>query len=389
MSFEPEKFFIGLMDFFAVLLPGALLTYLIKDMVGPSVLGSDYYRLGETEGTAIFLFSAYLLGHFIFLIGAKYLDNDLYDPIRSATREGQIGRLAKGEKLPRRTTRWLARRLISKDADASVRQAVRIKELYLDPVHASSAINAFQWAKARLTLEHAEAMATIQRFEADSKFFRSFCVVLVFVIVWTIGNMIWTGVVDRVPVAGNQWFVLVMSVVFLIMAFTRYVEQRVKSTNQAYWFVLAAESQKEAPPPRAPRTPARHPSHAGGVVYRLLDGKTEYLVVTATKDSQQWVLPKGHIEPGERPRETAVREVQEETGVWARVRKELSSIEFVTDDEPVQAQFYLMEWLADGEPRDERRTCEWVSLDDAQRRVPKESKPVLGLAEAERRTLES
>jgi hypothetical protein len=92
MSFEPEKFFIGLMDFFAVLLPGALLTYLVKDMVGPSVLGSDYYRLGETEATVIFLFSAYLLGHFIFLIGAKYLDNDLYDPIRTATREGQIGR---------------------------------------------------------------------------------------------------------------------------------------------------------------------------------------------------------------------------------------------------------------------------------------------------------
>ena len=389
MSFEPEKFFIGLLDFFAVLLPGALLTYLVKDMVGPSVLGSEYYRLGETEGTAIFLFSAYLLGHFIFLIGAKYLDNDLYDPIRTATREGQIGRLAKGEKRPWRTTRWLARRLISKDADPSVRQAVRIKELYLDPVHASSAVNAFQWAKARLTLEHAEAMATIQRFEADSKFFRSFCVVLVLVIVWTTGNMIWTGVVEGVPVAGNQWFVLVMSVLFLIMAFTRYVEQRDKSTNQAYWFVLAAESQKDAPPPRAPRTPARHPSHAGGVVYRLFDGKPKYLLVTATKGPKQWVLPKGHIEPGERPRETAVREVQEETGVWARVRKDLSSIEFVSDGEPVQAQFYLMEWLADDKPRDSGRTCEWVSLDDAQQRVPEESKPVLVLAEAERRTLES
>jgi len=387
MSFEPEKFFIGLLDFFAVLLPGALLTYLVKDMVGPSVLGSDYYRLGETEGTAIFLFSAYLLGHFIFLIGAKYLDNDFYDPIRTATREGQFGRLAKGQKRPWRLTRWLARRLISKDADASVRQAVRIKELYLDPVHASSAVNAFQWAKARLTLEHAEAMATIQRFEADSKFFRSFCVVLVFVITWTIGNIIWTGVVDRMPVAGNQWFVLVMSVLFLIMAFTRYVEQRDKSTSQAYWFVLAAESQKDAPPPRAPRTPARHPSHAGGVVYRMVDGTPKYLVVTASKNPTQWVLPKGHIEPGERPNETAVREVQEETGVWARVRKDLSSIEFVTDDETVQVQFYLMEWLADDKPRDDGRTCEWVSLEVAQKRVPEESNPVLDLADAERRTL--
>ncbi len=27
MNFEPQKFFIGLMDFFSILLPGALLTY--------------------------------------------------------------------------------------------------------------------------------------------------------------------------------------------------------------------------------------------------------------------------------------------------------------------------------------------------------------------------
>jgi len=31
MNFEPQKFFIGLMDFFSILLPGALLTYLLMD----------------------------------------------------------------------------------------------------------------------------------------------------------------------------------------------------------------------------------------------------------------------------------------------------------------------------------------------------------------------
>jgi hypothetical protein len=38
MSFEPEKFFIGLMDFFSILLPGALLTYLVMDETGSAVL---------------------------------------------------------------------------------------------------------------------------------------------------------------------------------------------------------------------------------------------------------------------------------------------------------------------------------------------------------------
>jgi hypothetical protein len=37
MNFDPQKFFIGLMDFFSILLPGALLTYLLMGDVGPIV----------------------------------------------------------------------------------------------------------------------------------------------------------------------------------------------------------------------------------------------------------------------------------------------------------------------------------------------------------------
>jgi len=34
MNFEPQKFFIGLVDFFSILMPGAMLTYLGKDSQG-------------------------------------------------------------------------------------------------------------------------------------------------------------------------------------------------------------------------------------------------------------------------------------------------------------------------------------------------------------------
>jgi hypothetical protein len=42
MNFEPQIFFIGLMDFFSILLPGALLTWLLMGVVGPVVLGGRY-----------------------------------------------------------------------------------------------------------------------------------------------------------------------------------------------------------------------------------------------------------------------------------------------------------------------------------------------------------
>jgi 8-oxo-dGTP pyrophosphatase MutT (NUDIX family) len=41
-----------------------------------------------------------------------------------------------------------------------------------------------------------------------------------------------------------------------------------------------------------------------------------------------WSLPKGHVEPGETPEMTAVREVEEETGILGRVIAPLGEIDF-------------------------------------------------------------
>ena len=50
LNFDPKKLFIGLMDFFSILLPGALLTYLLMGGVGPIVLGDRYAGLAGVEG---------------------------------------------------------------------------------------------------------------------------------------------------------------------------------------------------------------------------------------------------------------------------------------------------------------------------------------------------
>ncbi len=52
----------------------------------------------------------------------------------------------------------------------------------------------------------------------------------------------------------------------------------------------------------------------GAVIFRTVNSEVQYLLIK-NKRSENWGFPKGHIEAGETERETAIREVLEETGL--------------------------------------------------------------------------
>lgn len=52
----------------------------------------------------------------------------------------------------------------------------------------------------------------------------------------------------------------------------------------------------------------------GAIVYREIHGETRFLLIK-NKRSANWGFPKGHMERGENEKETAYREVLEETGI--------------------------------------------------------------------------
>lgn len=110
-----------------------------------------------------------------------------------------------------------------------------------------------------------------------------------------------------------------------------------------------------------------NPTHAGGVVYKIVDGAPRYLVLTAKHKPAEWVLPKGHVEEGESPKSAAERETAEEAGVNARAIAPIDIISFRADTEQVNVGFYLMEYVEDkARDVDEGRSIRWCTLKEAQ-----------------------
>ncbi len=69
---------------------------------------------------------------------------------------------------------------------------------------------------------------------------------------------------------------------------------------------------------------------AGGVLVRRMQGRPFVAAVRPQgKPQGVWALPKGLIDPGETPAETAVRETAEETGVEARLVAKLGDVRYV------------------------------------------------------------
>jgi len=108
-------------------------------------------------------------------------------------------------------------------------------------------------------------------------------------------------------------------------------------------------------------------THAFGTVYRQTNGVARYLLVRPKSGNQEWVLPKGHIDPGEGHGEAALREVREETGVSARLLGPAGAIEYeVPEKERVKGKAYLMELLDEGDSGEkEIRRPTWFPFEEA------------------------
>lgn len=121
-------------------------------------------------------------------------------------------------------------------------------------------------------------------------------------------------------------------------------------TSQSQTLRIATDEARTKPNPRTP-TPAMMPRRrtgdrpttfasldaqelpivreysAGGLVFDAR-GRVAIIARHSRSGHLEWCLPKGHIEKGETPQQTAVREVHEETGILGEVVDSIATIDY-------------------------------------------------------------
>ena len=87
---------------------------------------------------------------------------------------------------------------------------------------------------------------------------------------------------------------------------------------------------------------------SGGVIFRKTKSGVRVALISR-QGGKVWCLPKGLIEKGESVQETALREVQEETGLVGKIVRKLGEVEYwyVSDEEKTKffkkVSFFLLQ----------------------------------------------
>ena len=90
------------------------------------------------------------------------------------------------------------------------------------------------------------------------------------------------------------------------------------------------------------------------------------------RQSETWIVPKGHVEPGETPRESARREASEEAGLLGRIGpRPCGSYKYKKGREPLLVVVFLLRVTKELRrwSEDDFRQREWLRVERAIERV--------------------
>ena len=115
--------------------------------------------------------------------------------------------------------------------------------------------------------------------------------------------------------------------------------------------------------------------HSGSAVMLAVDDNNRVLLVRQFRlpaEDYLWEIPAGRVDPGESPRETAERELREETGYSAKQWTELASYYPSPGFLAEKMTVFLAQDLTEGEQQpmdDERIETKWVEVSELDRMI--------------------
>lgn len=113
---------------------------------------------------------------------------------------------------------------------------------------------------------------------------------------------------------------------------------------------------------------------AGALVYKRNGSQPCYLTITESSSPDKWIIPQGHVEAGETPEKTAVREAREEAGVEVSIQKNLGFFFFERDGKFYQTDVFLAVLESDSQTA-ESRLKKWIEYPEIDRiNMPRETK---------------
>lgn len=241
MATKPGDFLIGVFDFFAVLVPGAVAASFLTVEAKNYVVGHDKVFgqvpadfWGDTRGWVVFAVGSYLLGQFIYVIGSSL--DELYNGYRKfCTAKFWDGR----ERLSKRAAvkffrgGWVRNERLFQRADAIMKKELEDSGQKEETEGSGEeVVRTFQWAKMSVMIDHPELAAEINRLEADQKLFRGLMVVLVFVC-----GLFYFKFGGARPA---EWATYVA---LLVLSFWKYADQRRKTQDLAYTYLMVKKAQ--------------------------------------------------------------------------------------------------------------------------------------------------
>lgn len=208
---NPASLFIGVIDFFAVLVPGVIAAALTA-----AAMGSDLQQAGNILIAALII-GGWVLGHALYGIGS-WLDRLVYDPLFKPTDPATP--------IPAKKGMW---NYFHKN-DRLHRLAIEITDYPDKATRAGVPGGMYQWARAWLNTHSPESTSLLDRYEADSKLFRSLAVLFLFAI-----PVLLLMSPTLLPAAANhRTALLIFTAAGVPFSLWRYCDLRNKMIRQCY-----------------------------------------------------------------------------------------------------------------------------------------------------------